>query len=576
VTARSVKTGGDGSGNATDKIAAFMSRVVPWPADNGGSGFINIHWNLPGKTFEGRCVRDVEDMLTAAEQISTVFKQNAYYCLSRQSVNGGTRNAKNAIDLKSVWMDIDVKENNPKAYQSLDDALLALTGFIERFKLPDPTTYVRSGGGLHVYWISDRPLPVDTWRRYARGLRVLATEYDLRADLALTTDPARVLRVPGTLNYKTQFPRPVGIIRQNPDDYDFGAELKLLWERGVEEGRSATGGQPFGALGSVGEAFRVEGVEVEDFGIFTTITAEDLAHVCPWIKTALETGGKDYDQPQWNLTTLCATFLEDGNEAAHQFGCEHEGYTEPSTEALWRRKLKEKLERDLGPPRCESIQAAGSTACARCPLFARKSSPIQLAREAKDEAQLALPSPTIDVAAISRQVKEGKLNPVTALMTLRGQGAGINALLEAMNENYAVVKHGAHTVVATITGDDICFMNVEDFHKMFANLVFGPKRIKVSKRWFEWTGRRQYLGRGVVFEPGRPLEIQNDMLNLWRGFGVVPKSGDWSLMHAHIFNVLCSGDQQLCDYLIKWMAYAVQHPDKPIDVAVALLGPRGR
>ena len=104
-----------------------------------------------------------------------------------------------------------------------------------------------------------------------------------------------------------------------------------------------------------------------------------------------------------------------------------------------------------------------------------------------------------------------------------------------------------------------------------------PKKhaIKVSKRWFEWEGRRQYLGRGVVFEPGGPLEIPNDMLNLWRGFGIAPKPGDWSLMRAHILNVVCSGQQEHFDYLIKWMAYAVQHLDEPMGVAVAFLGAQG-
>jgi hypothetical protein len=165
-----------------------------------------------------------------------------------------------------------------------------------------------------------------------------------------------------------------------------------------------------------------------------------------------------------------------------------------------------------------------------------------------------------------------------------------------------------------IVGDDIDFMKVEDFHRMFANLFLDPidgiirelkqrieqmgggvlsmtmedfretfgdliatrrNPVKLSKRWFEWKDRRHYLGRGVVFEPGSPLEIPNDMLNLWRGFGVVPKAGDWSLMRAHIFNVVCSGDEKHFEYLIKWMAYAVQHPDKPMGVAVAFLGSQG-
>lgn len=175
------------------------------------------------------------------------------------------------------------------------------------------------------------------------------------------------------------------------------------------------------------------------------------------------------------------------------------------------------------------------------------------------------------------QVKEGGINPVAALMKLHGQGANIETLLAAMNKTYAVVKYGGKIVVANITGKDVDFMAEEDFHKMFANLAIyeGDKTIKVSRHWFNWKGRKQYLGRGVVFEPGGSLEIPNDMLNMWRGFGIAPKLGDWSLMCAHILNAVCSGNQKHFDYLIRLMACAVQHLDKPLGVAVAFLGAQG-
>jgi len=78
-----------------------------------------------------------------------------------------------------------------------------------------------------------------------------------------------------------------------------------------------------------------------------------------------------------------------------------------------------------------------------------------------------------------------------------------------------------------------------------------------------------------VFEPGGPLDISNDMLNLWRGFGVAPKPGDWSLMRSHIFDVVCSGKRKHFDYLIRLMAYRVQHLGEQTGVAVALLGAPG-
>ena len=133
-------------------------------------------------------------------------------------------------------------------------------------------------------------------------------------------------------------------------------------------------------------------------------------------------------------------------------------------------------------------------------------------------------------------------------------------------------------------------MKVDDFHNMLANLVVQKeieikddsgtpqkttRTIIVSRRWFKWKHRRQYVGRGVVFEPGGPPEIPNDMLNLWRGFGVEPKQGDWSLMRKHIHDVICSGNEEHFQYLIRWMAYGVQHPDRPIGVAIALRGDEG-
>ncbi|HEY6331531.1 MAG TPA: primase-helicase family protein [Blastocatellia bacterium] len=162
-------------------------------------------------------------------------------------------------------------------------------------------------------------------------------------------------------------------------------------------------------------------------------------------------------------------------------------------------------------------------------------------------------------------------------MALYLQGANKQTLLTEMNQIYAVTRYGGQTVIAIIGKDKVETMKTDDFHKMFANILgeASKKDNPVSISWFRWRGRRQYIGRGVVFEPGGPLEVPGDMLNLWRGFGVVPSAGDWPLMRAHILNVVCSGNQKHFDYLIQWMAYRVKHPDKPMGVAVAFLGAQG-
>jgi len=272
----------------------------------------------------------------------------------------------------------------------------------------------------------------------------------------------------------------------------------------------------------------------------------------------------------WNLTTLVATFLEEGHALAHKMANKHAEYTRESTDELWERKNRERKERGLGWPGCNAIQDAGCKSCGACPHFGKVKSPLHLILAQKSTSQ-----------NISSLVKAEDVNPVTRLMALRDQGADIATLLTVMNETFAVTRYGGQIVIASLLGNDINFMSTDDFHKMFANLVIFEQdvkktdAIKVSRRWFVWAGRRQYLGRGVVFEPGGPLEVPNDMLNLWRGFGVTPRPGTWLLMRSHIFNVLCSGNQKHCDYLMGLMAWGVQYLDKPLGVAVAFLGPQG-
>jgi hypothetical protein len=169
-------------------------------------------------------------------------------------------------------------------------------------------------------------------------------------------------------------------------------------------------------------------------------------------------------------------------------------------------------------------------------------------------------------------------HPNAALKDMLEKGASLSDLRSAMNKIYAVVKYGDQIVIANIVGKKIDFMADREFHKMMANQFIKDadgKMIKLSWAWFNWTFRRQYIGRGAVFEPGGPLEIQGDMLNMFRGLAIDPTPGNWSLMRTHILEVLCAGRQEIFDYLIQWMAWSVQNLDRPIGVAVALLGDQG-
>jgi hypothetical protein len=211
----------------------FLKRVLPWPGE-GSPGYGNIHWTnkarypgMPGTPF-----KTAEEAISRVQwmtQHPEVFK-DIYFCLSIQSQCGKSKSGKPAAirrgefatGLKAVWADVDVKEGT--GYASTKEAIIALDKFCKASGLPLPTAIVFSGsGGMHLYWISDRVLTVEEWTPYATGLEGAMVRFGFKHD-PVTTDVVRVLRVPGTYNYKHDPPRACVLELLQDTDLDFGRE----------------------------------------------------------------------------------------------------------------------------------------------------------------------------------------------------------------------------------------------------------------------------------------------------------------------------------------------------------------
>jgi hypothetical protein len=185
--------------------------------------------------------KTVDDLVGRASWINTVpakFK-DVWYCTSLQSASGVNTNGKpkavrfaqNALKLKAIWVDIDVGPSEPgkkPKYPTIEVALKAILLFAMTVKLPPPSAIVYSGGGVHVYWISKDALDRDQWAPYADGLKNLLLANNILCDAGLTTDSARILRVPGTFNHKYDPPKPVTLAQMPLVFYDFEAKLAFL------------------------------------------------------------------------------------------------------------------------------------------------------------------------------------------------------------------------------------------------------------------------------------------------------------------------------------------------------------
>jgi len=164
----------------------------------------------------------------------------------------------------------------------------------------------------------------------------------------------------------------------------------------------------------------------------------------------------------------------------------------------------------------------------------------------------------------------------------RGKLAGV---IDRFNLQYAVVNEAGKAVVYEPTMDPvlkrkvltrISFPDLQKFYQNELITVVLPDGSSVTKSaakwWLDSQHRRQYLG-GVVFDPTGNAPA--NCWNLWSGFSVEPRRGDWSLMCDHIKRVICSSDGTHAEYLLNWIANTFYRPNEPGHVAVVLRGLKG-
>jgi hypothetical protein len=167
---------------------------------------------------------------------------------------------------------------------------------------------------------------------------------------------------------------------------------------------------------------------------------------------------------------------------------------------------------------------------------------------------------------------------------LGGDDTGTQEAIDELNEKHCIVTDGGHTCIYNEEYDHqfkrwrLTASTQRDFALRYAPRVItttdaeGKAKAKpLAKAWIEHPLRRSY--EGIVLEPNGAADP--NVLNLWRGWPIEPRPGDWSLLQDHILNVIAGGDRKLFDYILNWLAHAVQHPNEPAEVAIVLQGEKG-
>ena len=327
----------------------FLSSVLP---SQGMYCTVGIRNGLVKQNFHAT-VDDVEAVGTGLVSSGV----DAYFALATFN-DGSSRKAENAAFLRAFFLDLDCGTGKPYADQAA--AAQALKSFVLTTQLPEPTV-VNSGGGLHVYWPLTEDVPVDVWLVHAKLLKRLCIQYNLHADPAVTADCVRILRTPGTSNFKQGQARPVQIVHSG-----LPSTLEVFIAHLPPAPVDLSAAKAFGPDNVLSDMVGGEYPKTK-FRVIAVKSLKDEG--CAQIKHAI-VNADTLEEPLWRAALSIAYRCEDGAKAIHDLSKKHPGYTAGGTEA--------KAIDTKGPYTCEWYRDNHGALCAGCAF--KGTSPIGLGK----------------------------------------------------------------------------------------------------------------------------------------------------------------------------------------------------
>lgn len=101
-------------------------------------------------------------------------------------------------------------------------------------------------------------------------------------------------------------------------------------------------------------------------------------------------------------------------------------------------------------------------------------------------------------------------------------------------------------------------------------LAFGNDAIKF---WLNNPERKLIPMDKVVFDPTMKSDTETTV-NLFNGFGMDPKAGEYNLILELLFH-LCGEDDEVFSWVLCWLAYPLQHPGAKMATSIIMHGDEG-
>lgn len=324
--------------------------------------------------------RDVKQKLVATreevDQYAELYmsqKRNVFFGVAKYETEAN-RTKENVKSLKAFWLDVDCGEakaeinpetGRPDGYINQTAGLKALKAFCDKIGLPRPLL-VNSGRGLHVYWPLTRAVTREEWEPVAARLCELCITHDFYVDPSVF-EAARILRIPGTFNFKDDPPKPVTILSlADPVEYE---ELRAIL--GVKEKQELV--IPERKMSLLGQ--KLQDDSISSFAKIMTRSAKKDG--CQQLLSCYMERAT-LSEVRWFDALSVAKFCHDRDEAIQRLSEGHPDY-DPMA-AL------EKTKHIQGPHNCATFERNNPGGCHGCPHLGKIKNPIVLGKEVLEAA----------------------------------------------------------------------------------------------------------------------------------------------------------------------------------------------
>jgi hypothetical protein len=277
------------------------------------------------------------------------------------------RTQSNVKSLRTLFLDIDAGAE--KSYTSQEDVIEALKDFCKITGMPKPTL-VNSGYGIHVYWTLTDAVPRAEWRATAEKLKNACVVLNLHADHNITADEARVLRVPGTKNFKRGGEVPVTVLTSAPahalaaldallDTFLVGKNVPVAATRPAV-GLPARKGLPTGVTGNLGATN-------------DPLNGNAVVFSCAAMNGLVANRGATAKYPIWLTGLAVARYCADPQAMLLAVSDGHPAFNKAEAEAKMNSMTG-------GPPKCSTFWTEDHDTCEACPHWREITTVAELGR----------------------------------------------------------------------------------------------------------------------------------------------------------------------------------------------------